>query len=70
MGSPRTYLLAVPSPSPVYDHVRERRRAVALAPHFREAEGLSIAQIADRLGRSRRRSRPISTTRLARRPGR
>jgi AraC-like DNA-binding protein len=35
-----------------YDRVRERRRAVALARHFREAEGLSIAQIADRLGRS------------------
>ena len=30
----------------------ERRRAVALARHFRDAEGLSIAQIADRLGRS------------------
>ena len=30
----------------------ERRRAVALAHHFREAEGLSIKQIADRLGRS------------------
>src|SRR5690242_16699906 len=27
-------------------------RAVALARHFREAEGLSIAQIAERLGRS------------------
>ena len=34
------------------DRVAERRPAVALAPHFREAEGLSIAQIADRLGRS------------------
>jgi AraC-like DNA-binding protein len=32
--------------------VIERRRAVALAHHFREAEGLSIKQIADRLGRS------------------
>jgi hypothetical protein len=32
--------------------VRERRRAVALALHYREAEGLSITQIADRLGRS------------------
>jgi predicted transcriptional regulator len=32
--------------------VVERRRAVALARHFREREGLSIAQIADRLGRS------------------
>lgn len=35
-----------------YDRVSERRRAVALARHFRDAEGLSIAQIADRLGRS------------------
>ena len=34
------------------DRVAERRRAAALARHFREAEGLSIAQIADRLGRS------------------
>jgi AraC-like DNA-binding protein len=32
--------------------VIERRRAVALAHHFREAEGRSIKQIADRLGRS------------------
>src|SRR5437763_1085394 len=35
-----------------YDRLLERRRAVALARHFREAEGLSITQIADRLGRS------------------
>ena len=34
------------------DRVAERRRAVALARHSREAEGLSTAQIADRLGRS------------------
>ncbi|HEY1591178.1 MAG TPA: helix-turn-helix domain-containing protein [Solirubrobacteraceae bacterium] len=34
------------------DRVLERRRAVALARHFREAEGLSISRIADRLGRS------------------
>jgi DNA-directed RNA polymerase specialized sigma24 family protein len=34
------------------DRVSERRRAVAVARHYREAEGLSIAQIADRLGRS------------------
>ena len=38
--------------SAAYDRVVERRRAVALARHFRETEGLSIAQIADRLGRS------------------
>jgi DNA-binding NarL/FixJ family response regulator len=31
---------------------RSRRRAVALARHYREFEGLSIAQIAHRLGRS------------------
>jgi AraC-like DNA-binding protein len=36
----------------VAERVAERRRAVAIARHFREAEGLSIAQIADRLGRS------------------
>jgi hypothetical protein len=33
-----------------YDPVVERRRGVALAHHFREAEGLSIAEIAERLG--------------------
>ena len=44
--------MASDRPSPPYDRVVERRRAVALARHFREAEGLSIAQIADRLGRS------------------
>jgi hypothetical protein len=35
-----------------YDRVLERRRAVALAHHFREAEALSIPQVAARLGRS------------------
>jgi AcrR family transcriptional regulator len=34
------------------DRVAERRRAVALAQHYRGYEGLSIRQIADRLGRS------------------
>jgi hypothetical protein len=34
------------------DRVAERRRAVALARHYRELEGLTIEQIADRLGRS------------------
>ena len=34
------------------DRVGGRRRAVALARHDREYEGLSIRQIADRLGRS------------------
>lgn len=42
------------STSRAYDRVLERRRAVALARHFREAEGLSVAQIAERLGRSPR----------------
>jgi AraC-like DNA-binding protein len=36
----------------VPDRVEERRRAVQPARHYREAEGLSIAQIAQRLGRS------------------
>jgi AraC-like DNA-binding protein len=36
----------------VADRVVERRRAIALARHYREAEGLSIAQIGARLGRS------------------
>ena len=35
-----------------YDRVLQHRQAVALARHFREADGLSIAQIAARLGRS------------------
>jgi hypothetical protein len=34
------------------DRVAERRRAVALARHYRKAEGLSIEQIADRIGRA------------------
>src|SRR5947209_18420018 len=35
-----------------YDRVVERLRAVALAGHYREAEGLAIAQTGARLGRS------------------
>ena len=35
-----------------YDRVAECRRAIALARHYREVEGLSIAEIARRLGRS------------------
>jgi hypothetical protein len=42
----------VPNAVAPADRVAERRRAVALARHFREAEGLSIAEIAHRLGRS------------------
>jgi hypothetical protein len=36
----------------MWPRVVERRRPVALATHYREAEGLSIAQIAGLLGRS------------------
>ncbi len=46
------YLVGVTSSSRAYDRVGERRRAVAIARHFREAEGLSIGQIGARLGRS------------------
>jgi hypothetical protein len=38
--------------NPPLDRVAERRHAVALARHYREAEGMSIAQIAERLGRA------------------
>ena len=34
------------------DRVSERRRAVALARHYRDQEGLAIAEIARRLGRA------------------
>ena len=44
------------------DRVNERRRAVALAPHYRDQEGLSIGEIAGRLGRAGRPSRPTSMT--------
>jgi AraC-like DNA-binding protein len=40
------------TPNGAINRVAERRRAVVLARHYREAEGLSIAQIAGRLGRS------------------
>ena len=35
-----------------FDRVAERRRAVALARHYRDQEALSIAEIARRLGRA------------------
>jgi hypothetical protein len=54
----------VPDPVAAANRVAERRRALALARHFRQAEGLSIGQIADRLGRSPATIRPTSTTRL------
>jgi AraC-like DNA-binding protein len=38
--------------TPLGDRVVERRRAVALARHYCDAEGLTIARIAERLGRS------------------
>jgi predicted transcriptional regulator len=34
------------------DRVKERRRAVALARHYRDQEGLPIAEVARRLGRA------------------
>jgi AraC-like DNA-binding protein len=37
---------------PPLERVAQRRRAVALARHYRDAEGMSIGQIADRLGRA------------------
>jgi hypothetical protein len=44
---------AVSSPAvTTTDRVLERRRAVALAHHYREQEGLAIAEIARRLGRA------------------
>jgi DNA-directed RNA polymerase specialized sigma24 family protein len=52
------------------DRVAERQRAVARARHYREAEGLSIAQIAQRLGRAPATVKGISTIRAARRRGR
>jgi AcrR family transcriptional regulator len=44
--------MAPNSSTAVADRVFQRRRAVALARHYREFEGMSIAQIAQSLGRS------------------
>jgi AraC-like DNA-binding protein len=44
--------VTVNAPHAGTDRVAERRRAVALARHYREFEGLTIQQIADRLGHS------------------
>jgi DNA-binding NarL/FixJ family response regulator len=41
-----------PTAKPPLDRVAERRRAVALARNYRDAEGLSITKIAERLGRA------------------
>ena len=43
------YGLCVPG---LHERVEERRRAVAIARHLRESEDLSLARIAERLGRS------------------
>src|SRR3954468_15903747 len=40
------------APRPVLERVSQRRRAAALARHYRDAEHLSIAEIAHRLGRA------------------
>jgi hypothetical protein len=45
------------------DRVDERRRAVALANHYRAVEHVSIAQIAERLGRSPTPQYALSTRR-------
>jgi predicted transcriptional regulator len=37
---------------PADDRVHERRKAAALARHYRDEESLSIAEIARRLGRA------------------
>ena len=37
---------------PAGDRVLERRKAAALARHYQDEEGLSIAEIARRLGRA------------------
>jgi len=38
---------------PAVDRVQERRKAAALARHYRDQEGLSIAEIARKLGRAK-----------------
>ena len=43
------------------DRVAERRRAAQLARHYRDQEGLAIAEIARRLGREKQPSKAIST---------
>jgi Homeodomain-like domain len=47
---------------PAGDRVRERRRAAALARHYRDEEGLPIAEIARRLGRVEATVRRTCTT--------
>ena len=50
------------------ERVQERRRAVALSRHYRDEEGLSIAEIARGSVAPTPRSRRTSTTRPARKP--
>ncbi len=52
------------------DRLTERRRAAQLARHYRDQEGLAIAEIARRLAALRPPSRRISTIQSARRHGR
>src|SRR3954463_8233048 len=49
---PRTYLPMARTTSRPLDRVAERRRAAALARHYRDSERLSIAEIARPLGRA------------------
>jgi Sigma-70, region 4 len=48
----RYFLQVDAAADPPFDRVAERRRAAALARHYRDAEGLSIQEIARRLGRA------------------
>ncbi len=50
--------------------VQERHRAAALARHYRDQEGLTIAEIAQRLGRAPATVKRTCMTRLARRHAR
>src|SRR4051794_18760782 len=49
---PRTYIPMARTVSRPLDRVAERRRAAALARHYRDSEELSIGEIARRLGRA------------------
>src|SRR4051812_4846656 len=49
---PRTYIPMARTVSRPLDRVAERRRAAALARHYRDSEELSIGDIARRLGRA------------------
>jgi hypothetical protein len=51
-SEPSVVTLSFPVEVLMTDGVSERRRAVALARHYRDQEGLAIAEIARRLGRA------------------